>query len=68
MRSQIAVSQTLSMKRLVRDYQELKNSDTPLVGVAAAPEENDLLVWHINIRGQEGSLWQRGVFHMIMIF
>jgi ubiquitin-protein ligase len=56
------------MKRLVRDYQELKNSDTPLVGVAAAPEENDLLVWHINIRGQEGSLWQRGVFHMIMTF
>jgi ubiquitin-protein ligase len=68
MRSQIAVSQTLSMKRLVTDYLALKNSEIPLVGVAAIPDENNLLVWHINIRGQEGTLWQRGVFHMIMTF
>jgi ubiquitin-protein ligase len=51
MRSQIAVSQTLSMKRLVMDYLALKNSEIPLVGVAAVPDENNLLIWHINIRG-----------------
>jgi ubiquitin-conjugating enzyme E2 G2 len=56
------------LKRLARDYQELKNSSIPLIGVAGVPDENDMHKWHINVRAPEESPWKGAVFHMIMHF
>lgn len=56
------------MKRLARDYQELKNSKIPLVGVAGIPDEHDLTKWHVNIRGPEGSPYKGAVFHLYLEF
>lgn len=68
MRNQITVSKPLSMKRLARDYQELKNSEIPLVGVAGVPDEHDLRFWHVNIRAPDNSPWKGAVFHLLMFF
>lgn len=68
MRNKINVSVPLSMRRLQKDYQELKDCKIPLVGVAAAPSEDDMQVWHANIRGPEGTPYKGGVFHCIINF
>ena len=68
MRNQISVNQTLSMKRLARDYLELKNSEIPLVGVAGSPDEHDMSIWHVNIRAPDDTPWKGAVFHLMMRF
>lgn len=60
----LSSSQNASTRRLQKDYKELKESKIPLVGVSAAPLENDLFTWHANIKGPEGSAYYGGVFHV----
>ncbi len=62
------MNNNLTLRRLQKDYFELKNSEVPLVGVSAAPEENDMKVWHINVRAPDFSPWKGGIFHMIITF
>jgi ubiquitin-protein ligase len=64
MRGKIGVNIPLSEKRLSKDYLELKECEIPLVGVAAAPEENNMKVWHANLKGPEGTPYKGGVFHL----
>lgn len=68
MRGKIATSIPLSQRRLQKDYQELKDCKIPLVGVAAAPDEQSMNTWHANIRGPEGTPYKGGVFHVIITF
>lgn len=68
MRNKIAVSVPLSMRRLQKDYQELKDCKIPLVGVAAVPDEKDMNIWHANIRGPEGTPYKGGVWHLTITF
>jgi len=60
--------QTFSHKRLMKDYEEIKNEQIPTVGVTARPLENDLFTWHANIRGPESTLYAGGVFHLELKF
>lgn len=46
-------SQTYSQKRLIKDLQEIEKEKIPTVGVTARPLENDMFVWHANIKGPE---------------
>ncbi len=56
-------NQTYSQKRLIKDLEQIENEKIPTVGVTARPLENNLYVWHANIRGPEGTLYEGGVFH-----
>ena len=56
--------QTFSHKRLTKDLEEIEAEKIPTVGVTARPLEQDLFVWHGNVRGPEGTLYEGGVFHM----
>jgi ubiquitin-protein ligase len=69
MRNQIsAKNQTLVMRRLARDYAELKNSEIPLVGVSGTPDEQNMLLWHVNIKAPDETPWKGAVFHLLMRF
>lgn len=55
-------------KRLMKDYKELEDSITPLVGVNAAPLENSIFTWHGNFRGVRSSVWQNSIVHFELTF
>ena len=58
--------QTFSMKRLMRDYEEIQKNHLPTVGVAAAPLSHDMYLWHANLKGPEKTPYEGGVFHLEM--
>lgn len=60
--------QTNSTRRLQKDMKELLDADVPLVGVAAKPLDNNMFVWHANIKGPETSAFYGGVFHLGITF
>jgi len=69
LRTQIlSKNQTNSIRRLQKDYAELKSAAVPLVGVTAAPTEDDFFVWHANIRGPDATAFYGGVFHLEIRF
>lgn len=69
LRNQIVSSQmTNSVRRLQKDYKELKEAAVPLVGVSAAPLDDNFFVWHANLRGPEQSAYYGGVFHLSIAF
>ena len=67
LRSQL-VDKSNSARRMHKDYAELKNAHVPLVGVSAAPTDNDFFTWHANLRGPETSAFYGGVFHLEIVF
>ena len=56
------------MRRLLRDLRELEDCEEPVVGVSARPLEKDILMWHGNLRGPEGTPYAGGVFHLSLEF
>ncbi|KAL0492005.1 hypothetical protein AKO1_010097 [Acrasis kona] len=62
----LSSTQNVATKRLMKDYKQIEME--PLPGVAAAPIEKNLFIWHANIRGPEGTPWDRGIFHMVLSF
>ena len=51
-------------RRLLKDMDEIKNNAIPTVGVTAEPLEDNLFLWHGNIKGPEGTEYEGGVFHI----
>lgn len=69
LRNQIVSStMTNSTRRLQKDYKELKDAAIPLVGVSAAPLDDNFFVWHANIRGPDTTAYYGGVFHLEITF
>lgn len=58
--------QNFATKRLMRDLQQIKKE--PLPGISALPLEHDLFTWHCNIMGPKDTVWQGGIFHIVMHF
>jgi ubiquitin-protein ligase len=58
--------QPASVQRLLADLREIHNS--PLHLVSAAPLEDDLYTWHVNIIGCEGCPFDGGIFHLELTF
>lgn len=55
--------QTYSHKRLLRDLEEIENEKVPTVGVTARPLlENNMFIWHANIRGPGKELFMKEEF------
>lgn len=59
-------AQNFATKRLMRDLKEIKEELVPTVGVTAEPLSENLFIWHANIKGPEGTLYEGGVFHMTL--
>ena len=53
-------------KRLMRDLLEIQNN--PVHGVSALPLENNIFVWHANVKGPDDTPWEKGIFHMVLRF
>lgn len=64
----VKVEQTNSARRLQKDFKELEDSQIPLFGVSARPLSSSLYVWHGNLRGPEGTVFEGGVFHIELTF
>jgi ubiquitin-protein ligase len=61
-------SQTFSHKRLLKDLKEIEDEKIPTCGVTARPLDNNLFIWHANIKGPEKTLYEGGVFHLKIEF
>lgn len=55
-----------SVQRLLADLREIHNN--PLHLVSAAPLEDDVFTWHVNLLGMEGSPYEGGIFHLELAF
>jgi ubiquitin-protein ligase len=53
-------------KRLLRDFEEIKNF--PLETVSAAPLEHDLFTWHANVCGVDGTAYATAMIHLELRF
>lgn len=56
---------TNAIRRLQRDYKDLKSQANDLVGVVAEPLSDDMFVWHGNIVGTQ--VWEGAIFHFEML-
>lgn len=56
-------SQNYSIKRILHDWKEIQEETVKTVGVSAEPLENDLYIWHANIKGPKDTKYEGGVFH-----
>ena len=63
----VGMEQTVSARRLQRDYKELTEATEPLVGICAKPLPDNMYEWHGNLRGPPGTKWETGVFHFKMV-
>jgi ubiquitin-protein ligase len=51
-------------KRLLKDLEELEEQVDPTLGISAAPLKDNLMKWHANMRGPEGSAYEGGILHL----
>lgn len=58
--------QQRAIKRLLKDLRVVK--DNPLPTVCAEPLQNDLFIWHGNLKGPAQSPLEGGIFHFTMTF
>eukprot|EP00826_Nyctotherus_ovalis_P001744 TRINITY_DN10304_c0_g1_i2.p1 TRINITY_DN10304_c0_g1~~TRINITY_DN10304_c0_g1_i2.p1 ORF type:complete len:153 (-),score=41.92 TRINITY_DN10304_c0_g1_i2:101-559(-) len=58
---------TPARRKLVRDLKKME-ADPPASGVTAAPNENNIMLWQAIIFGPDDTLWEGGVFKLIMEF
>ena len=61
-------SQPYALRRLMKDLQEIEKNTIPTVGVTARPQNDNMYIWHANLRGPEGTPYEGGVFHLVMTF
>lgn len=61
-------SQPYALRRLMKDLAEIEHNMIPTVGVTARPQNDNMYIWHANLRGPENTPYEGGVFHLIMNF
>jgi len=59
-------SVTTAKNRLIRDFQKLQSN--PPNGVLAAPIDSNVMKWHGVIFGKDGSVWEGGIFKLLLEF
>jgi ubiquitin-protein ligase/Ran GTPase-activating protein (RanGAP) involved in mRNA processing and transport len=64
----ITQNKSFSLQRLMRDYNEIKNSNFSLFGVSAAPLDTDFFIWHGNIKALTDNIYKGCVIHLEIIF
>ena len=56
-------NKTLSLKRLLNDYEEIKNQVIPIPGVSALPLDDNMYEWHGNIKSLVDNIYKGAVLH-----
>lgn len=66
-RDTLTTKQRRAVKRLMKELKQIKKE--PIAGVSALPaSDKNLFLWHANIKGPEGTVWEKGIFHLEMTF
>lgn len=60
------MASALYITRLRKELRELKKN--PVLNIQAVPKENNILEWHYVIEGAEGSPFEGGWYHGIVLF
>lgn len=55
-------------KRLIVDLEEMEEKVDPTLGVSALPLKDNLMKWHANITGPEGSPYEGAILHLEIEF
>ena len=53
-----------SEKRLILDLEEMEEKVDPSLGISAQPLKGELMKWHANITGPEGSPYEGAILHL----
>ncbi len=61
-------NKSFTEQRLLRDFNELKHQNIPLLGVNACPLEHTLFTWHANIKALTNNIYKGTVLHLEMVF
>ena len=61
-------NKTLSLKRLLHDYEQIKNQVVPIPGVSALPLNDDMYEWHGNIKSLVEGVYKGAVLHFSFSF
>jgi len=67
-RALIVKNKSLSIKRLLHDYEEIKNQTVPIPGVVVLPLANDMYVWHGNIKCLNDTIYKGAILHFQIAF
>ena len=66
--SLLTQNKSFSLQRLMRDYNEIKNSNFCLYGVSAAPLDTDFFTWHGNVKAIYNKIYKGCVIHLQITF
>lgn len=66
--SLLTQNKTFALQRLMRDYNEIKNSNFSLYGVSAAPLETNFFIWHGNLKALTQNIYKGSVIHLEIKF
>ena len=64
----IVKNKSLAIKRLLHDYEEIKNQAVPIPGVVVLPLANDMYKWHGNIKCLNDTIYKGAVLHFQITF
>ena len=64
----IVKNKSLAIKRLLHDYEEIKNQVVPIPGVVVLPLANDMYTWHGNIKCLNDTIYKGAVLHFQITF
>ncbi|CDW80044.1 ubiquitin-conjugating enzyme family protein [Stylonychia lemnae] len=57
-----------SEKRIILDLEEMEEKVDPQLGISALPLKDNIMVWHANITGPEGSPYDGSILHLEITF
>ena len=55
-------------RRLLNDFKTLQNDSDQHNNFSTSPDENDIMKWNAVIFGANGSLYENGIFKLVMVF
>ena len=61
-------SEDLARRRLKNEFKRMKETDHLTNFFSTSPEKNDIMIWNAVIFGVYGSLYEGGIFELVMIF
>ena len=67
-KASLVKNKTLSLKRLLHDYEEIKNQIIPIPGVSALPLGDNMYEWHGNIKSLANNIYKGAVLHFRFSF
>ena len=67
-KASLVKNKTLSLKRLLHDYEEIKNQVIPIPGVSALPLGDNMYEWHGNIKSLVNNIYKGAVLHFRFSF